>query len=348
MPRITKTTGTTLVDVARLAGVHFSTVSNVVNNAKTSTRVSEATRRRILAAAAELRYVPNRMARGLKRRRTNTLGVIVADVEPEAIFRNPYAVEVMSGVMNGAVATGHNITLLHNSWREAAHPAECFLGQGLDGILLISPVPGSPLIAGLTDLGIPQVAISGRAEELGVPAVDIDNREGVRLALEHLLAAGHRNIAFIADSLPKHDSRERRAGFLAALAEAGLPDAKVVDSRYPSRLFYLDARRLLAQPHPPTAIMAHNDTIAFEVLNAARDLGIAVPACLSVVGFDDYPGAAYSGPPLTTVRQPLMTMGAHAVQLLADLVEGGDVPVKTFLYQPELVVRGSTGAPRGD
>jgi LacI family transcriptional regulator len=183
---------------------------------------------------------------------------------------------------------------------------------------------------------------------------------------EHLLELGHRRIAFVTWADAPADSIERRATFLAVMAEAGLdvppeyvrgvepqynqeytdPEVLALSLDSDMRLeFYEPARQLLLMPERPTAVFACDDRVARDVLLAARDLGIRVPEELSVVGFDDIPESARFDPPLTTVRQPLVEMGAAATRLLLAMLAGEDVAVKTHLFEPTLTVRKSTGPP---
>jgi LacI family transcriptional regulator len=200
------------------------------------------------------------------------------------------------------------------------------------------------MIAGLTERGVPVVAIAHACDALSVPSVDVDNTEGIRLATEHLLGLGHEKIAHLGGDEDMVSVPPRRAAFLAALAAAGLsvPSAYMKSCCYDGRKAADATRELLSLPEPPTAIVAGNDSIAIAAIAAARDRGVRVPDELSVVGFDDAPSAALVTPALTTVRQPLLEIGAEALRLLVALIEGDPVPPVTHLKPPELVVRDST------
>jgi LacI family transcriptional regulator len=193
--------------------------------------------------------------------------------------------------------------------------------------------------------------------------VDIDNVRGTRLVMEHLLGLGHRRIAHLTSGMIRSDALQRRETFFAVMAESGLPvppeynqlgepyvvdvyhdpDVIAVSLESETRFeFYGPARYLLTLPDRPTAIFARDDRVARDVLLAARDLLISVPDQLSVVSFDDIPEAARMDPPLTTVRQPLVEMGAAATRLLLAMLSGEDVEPKTHWFEPKLIVRKST------
>jgi LacI family transcriptional regulator len=337
----------TLKDVAQRAGVGVVTASCVLNGAaKTGTRVSEETRRRILAAAAEVQYHPNAHARGLRRSRAHTLGVLFPTTEP-AIVSNPYASGVLAGIVAECAARGYGIHLFTQPWEGAEKSARTFRDQRTDGVLVIAPAVGSDIAAGLEGLSLPTVVVSSPSGSASVPYVDVDNAAGARLAARHLLALGHRRIAHQFGDPTQASVAERRAAFLAELAAAGIapPAEHLAGGSFDRDECFRIAGRLLSLPEPPTAVFATNDDIALDLVAAARSRGLRVPEDLSVVGFDDYPAARLVSPALTTVRHPLWEVGASAVRLLLERVEGeADTPPSSgpLLLAPELVVRAST------
>ena len=347
---------TTLKDVAKEAGVSLVAASVVVNGSRSNSRISEATRERILKAAGDLRYSPNTMARGLKRVRLNTLGVSFHSLDADAIILEPYSAVVLGGIVSAAHRAAYNVTLFHKPWHDAHQSASSFRDQGIDGFLIVAPTHGSDMVSGLAAVGIPLIVISSSSDQYGVPSVDVDNEKGVRQAIEHLLSQGHRRIAHVMNHLDLYDTAARRDTFLRIMAENGISvpsdflstpsdELRVGGGTFVPQSSYERARHLLTLPEPPTAIFTTNDTIAAEVVDAARDLGIRIPEHLSIVGFDDSPKATQTTPQLTTVRQPLWDMGQAATRLLISLVEGEPVLPKTHLFVPELIVRGSTMPP---
>ena len=329
----------TLKDVAERVGVHITTVSTVLNSTRSSTRVSKETRARVEQAASELNYRPNAVARGLTRGRMNTLGVLFMFKEIEQdVLTNYYASGILQGIVGSASAASFNVTLF-------TQPSTFVHDNRTDGVVVIAPPIGSPMMADLAAEGMPLITIASRSEEHGIAAVDVDNELGARLAVEHLLKLGHRRIAHLMGYDDQLDAAIRRDTYCATLKTAGITPTSgfILPTRFSNQWAYDATCRLLALPEPPTAIFASNDAIAAAAIQAACDQGVSVPAQLSVVGFDDMPAAAIMTPSLTTVRQPLTELGKLAGTLLIARITGEEVAAKTHLLAPELVVRQSTG-----
>lgn len=338
----------TLSEIARRAQTSTMAVSVVLNGARSNTRVSDATRQRIQNIAADLHYSPNALARGLKRQRTNTLGVLF-NWAGSHMIHNMYSVGVLDGVVNGAA--GYHILLYTTPWHSAALSASAFSDQRTDGVIVVAPREQSDVIPGLVALGLPIAVVSSVTEVAGVPFVTIDNRRGMALALEHLRELGHTRIAYVGQGRIRHNLRERHDAYRAWMAARDLPipDAYVLadlssgDEESNAHLL----ERLLGLPNRPSAVFAANDDLAAEVLEAARRMGVAVPEQLSVVGFDDILAASLTTPKLTTVRQPLFEMGRRAARMLIESIEGtgAEIAEPAHIIAPELVVRASTAPP---
>jgi LacI family transcriptional regulator len=335
----------TLKDVAQRAGVGVVTVSSVINGASTPTRVSPSTRQRIIQAAAELRYHPNAMARGLRNRRVHTIGVLFDTFSPFAITHNPHAGGILEGILTTGRETGYNCLVFTAEWQNAEVSAATFRDKLTDGILIVAPRVGSDTVEGLNALGIPTVVISTESRVAGVPWVDVDNAQGARLAAEHLAKLGHTRIAHLRGDERQWSVRERSEAFWARLAEFGIAERPeyVLPGTFSVGISYKSARHLLESPEPPTAIFATNDLLAMAALDAARDTGVGVPDELSIVGFDDVPTAVYVRPQLTTVRHPFGEVGSAAVHLLISRLNGEACPEEGIRLPLELIVRGSTG-----
>jgi LacI family transcriptional regulator len=336
----------TLRDVASRAGVSVASVSAVLNNGNTGTRVSEQTRQRILTAASALRYHPNANAQGLRRRRAQCISVLFdyaqAEIPP---ITSPYAGAFLEGVLRVGQEQGYNLLLYSQTWESAEASAPLFRSQQTDGVIVAAPVRGSDTLKGLHSLEIPLVAASSPSGIAGVPWVDVDNAQGARLAAEHLLNLGHTRIAHLSSRPDNANAIVRRIAFWDALALQGIlphPDYEVVGTFHNERLVE-ETRRLLALPAPPTAIFAWNDLAARAVLEGARRAGVRVPEQLSVIGFDDLPDGADAPVPLTTIRQPVRELGRAAARLLIATLDG-EMPENVTL-PVSLVVRGSTGPP---
>lgn len=326
-----------MLSVAARAGVSDATVSRVLSGSKS---VSASTRERVLAAVEELNYRPNGLARRLRRGRTEAIGVIVP------FSMSPSAVERLRGVVAGLEGTDYDLVLFdvqapEHRLKTFAHVAQ---PDRVDGILLVSLPPREEELELVRRAGLPLVLVD--AEHPAAPRVVIDDAHGGALAAEHLIALGHRRIAFVGDVLPSPFGfpRTRFAGFARALAAAGieLPTELIREGPHGREVARALARELLALQAPPTAIFAASDTQAVGVLAAARERGLAVPRDLSVIGFDDVEPAELVG--LTTVRQPLWASGRRGVELLLGSLEDPREPEEEVLPL-EVVVRRTTSRP---
>jgi LacI family transcriptional regulator len=338
----------TLADVALRAGVSKAAVSVVMSGSQTTTiRVSDTTRERIMEAVRALKFQPNALAQGLNGVRIKSIGLSFATGRQRYIVTGHYSATLLQGILDATFEAGYNTNIFQRPWLGAVESAAGFRSQGIDGFLIMAPLAGSDMVAGLSALGIPLVVVSGSSETHNAPSVDVDNGHGVRLALEHLIGLGHMRIAHLTlgGDVLSFDSAIRKQTFLETMAAAGLP----VPARYliQAEYSYTDeaaeaVRALMALPEPPTALFTTNDSLARRVIEALTSLGVRVPEQFSVVGFDDNPEAAKPEPPLTTVRQPLLEMGAAATRLLISLIESEDVRTDTHWFMPELIVRGTT------
>ncbi len=334
----------TIRDVAKECGVSVTTVSFVLNNSPRP--VSAETRRRVTEIARRMNYHPNAMARGLVQRRMNSLGVLFAQVEA-SIVTNAYATGILEGVFKEAVARGYDIHLYTRPWESAEISAPRFRNNQTDGTMIIVPGIDSDMVTGLRQFGIPIVVVSSPTSIAGVSYVDIDNVQGAKLAAHHLLSLGHTRIAHVMGAPDQHSVFERRDAFVNTLEHAGCPvrpEYLVGDSFFGEDVIET-ARRLLSLPEPPTAVFATNDAIALDIMQVAREKGIAVPVDLSVIGFDNSSQAPNANPPLTTIHHPLAEIGRKATQLLLARIENEAIEDERCIFAPQLVVRGTTSAP---
>lgn len=332
----------TIRDVARAAGVGLGTVSRVLNN---SPLVSTATRQRVLDVIAELQYTPSQIARSFALGKTRT----VATIAP--FFTRPSVIERLRGIE--ATLAGHGYNLVVFNIETAERRDTCLRdvpkADRCDGVLIISLAPRADEVDALRATGLPVVLIDTSAGNL--PGVGIDDVAAGALATRLLIDLGHRRIGFLGDSdeytatFNFTSSRDRHQGFREALNAAGITPQPAYErfgyhGRYEARAL---ARELLQLPEPPTAIFAASDTQALGILEAARDLGVAVPDRLSIVGFDDIDIAEYLG--LTTMHQPLFESGARGAELLLSLIAGVTPEPASEHLPVELVVRNSTAPP---
>jgi DNA-binding LacI/PurR family transcriptional regulator len=329
----------TISDVAAYAGVGVSTVSRVLNE---SPRVSADTRARVLAAIDALSYRPNPLAQGLSRGRCQTLGVVVP------FFTHASAVERLRGVV--AALDGSRYDLVLFNVESPVHRDEHFAAltrrDRADGLLVLSLPPAPSDLVRLADAGVPVVLVDARGKD--VDMVVTDDVEGGRIATRHLVALGHRRIAFIGED-PDNPfgftaSSSREAGYREVLAKTGIdaPPELVRYGPHDRTVAQRLTESLLAQRSRPTAVFASSDVQATGVLAAAKMAGLRVPEDLSVVGFDDIEISEYAG--LTTVRQPLFESGRLGAELLLHALAGnGATPPIVKELPHELVPRSTTG-----
>lgn len=329
----------TIRDVARHAGVSIATVSHVINHTRP---VSDELKQRVQEAMTTLGYQRNPMARALRSKQSLTIGVIVPD------NTNPFFTEITRGIEDISLQNEYSVITCDSRGdlsREAMHTRN-LRGKQVDGIIFVAAGGGETHIQQLVDREVPVVMVERDPYDLRVDAVMISNMRGAELATQHLLDLGHRRIACITGPQRVTLRSERLQGFRDRLAAAGiaLPDAYVVDGNFASDIGYLVARDLLALPERPTAIFAFNDLMAMGVLLAAQEAGLRVPEDLSVVGFDDIFLAAYTVPPLTTIRLPVHEMGQMAMEMLLNRIENRDAPLARKTLEIDLIVRKSTAA----
>lgn len=325
--------------------------SAVLNGARTSSRISEDTRQRILKAAAELSYRPNAAARALANRRMDTIGVATVMGEQEP---NQYLLEVLNGILQTSARYEQNATVftLHDWERDPVRLHRLCDGR-IDGLILIAPTFAySP---DLLPAHTPFVSLHANSPLPNVINIESDEENGAYELVRHLLARGHQRILHLAGPSGLLGATRRVRGYRRALAELDIPYRsalvipgafEVEDGRTRMRLWL----RQNAGAPLPHAIFCANDGIAVGALEALAEAGLRVPEDLSVVGFDDSIAARTTVPQLTTVKQPLRAMGARAVEILLQRVahHAGDAPdhaERNIVFPTELVVRGSVAAP---
>jgi LacI family transcriptional regulator len=328
----------TVADVARLAEVSAMTVSRVINRPD---RVADATKERVLAAMASLDYRPNLMARGLASGRSQSIGVLTVDTTlygPRAALR---------GIEGAARELGYSVTISHLNDPDqtaVAQSANLLRSRSCDGVILLQPLISEVAHEGAVADLPPMVAIHAGTPGR-YPVVSVDQGRGARLATEHLLGLGHRTVWHIAGPSLWFEGVERVRGWESALIQAGADVPPVVRGDWSAASGYQAALRVFENPGV-TAIFAANDSMALGVLRAMHELGLRCPEDVSLVGFDDFPEAAYFSPGLTTIRQDFDEIGQRSVELLVQLIETGSASTQHLVLPPELILRQSTAAPR--
>lgn len=308
----------TIKDVASRAGVSAKTVSRVLNN---ETHVRPHLRETVLRVIAELNYKPNMFARGLSSARSYLIGLFIHDP-----YWSGYATDIQLGALRRCRELGYHLVVEPLDPGEPGtvdHVLDGVAGLRLDGVILPPPLcTFEPLLARIEDIGLPYVRISpGEAPERSA-LVEIDEFAAAHQMTCHLIELGHRDIGFV-EGIPTHAAAaRRRAGFLAAMAEAGLGVEAdwILPGLFTFQSGFIAGDTLFsaASAPRPSAIFCANDDMALGMVSAARKHGLDVPGDLSVVGFDDAPAARFSWPPVTTMRQPVSDMVAAAVDMLVD------------------------------
>lgn len=324
----------TLLDVARLAGVSPSTVSRILNG---TAKVSDDKRVAVLAAIDKMNFAPNQMAQGLKKGRSMTIGIVVQDIS------SPFFDETLRGVDDGLKGTGFASVIVSGHWNaeEEVERIRLLLARKVDGIILLSGRLGDDAILQFAK-SRPIVSTGRDLHTRTALGFKLDNENGALLAVRHLIELGHRRIAFVTGPANNNDAEERRAGYARALREAGIAlDPKlIVEGDFHEAGGLLAVNHLFETSQQFTAVFAANDLSAYGVRLCLYRKGIRVPDDISLVGFDDLPGSAYTTPPLTTIRQPLYDMGRIASTSLLRLINGetaeGEIPPL------ELIVRETT------
>lgn len=310
----------TLEQVAARAGVGRGTASRVING---SSQVSPRTREAVLQAVADLGYVPNQAARALVTRRTGMVAVVIAESE-ERIFGEPFFAGVVRGISAELADAGRQMVLSLVQSDEQAQRLHGFLSPAhVDGVLALSIHDDGELPVDLSARGIPTVLGGRSARWPDASYVDVDNRAGARLAVEHLLGLGRRAVATITGPPGMTAGRDRLDGYTDALAGAGHESdpALVAEGDFSERSGHEAMRALLGRRPDLDAVFAASDLMAVGALRALREAGRSVPGDVAVVGFDGTPLAATTEPPLTTVVQPLEQLGREMARMLLRHVE---------------------------
>jgi DNA-binding LacI/PurR family transcriptional regulator len=333
--------GSTLEEVAAAAGVSRATVSRVINGLD---RVSPKTRQSVMKAVDRLGYTPNRVARSLATRRTDTVALVIPEPTTK-LFGDPFFPRLLTGISEILSAADKQLILLapQNEADEERLQRYLMTAQ-TDGVLLVSLHGNDPLPGDLARRGIP-VVVGGRPPTEGVSYVDVDNVQGALTAVRHLVSIGRRRIATIVGALDMTVGADRLEGYRRALREAGLE----LDPRLEaSGGFEQDGGRramseLLDRTPNLDAVFAASDLMAAGALQTLRRSGRRVPQDVAVVGYEDSPIATTTEPPLSSVRQPTEEIGREMARLLLAGVASGQRVARRIVLDTELIVRDSSG-----
>lgn len=328
----------TIKDVAKRAGVSPATVSRVVNN---QPYVAEDLRQRVLTAIQALDYHPNRVAQRLRAEKSHLVGVIMSDI------KNPFYTLALGGLEQVLSQQSLSVLICNSNMSQERENdfISLMLSEGVAGMIIAPVKEKSDTLMEAGKNGLPIVAIDRRIKNPKVDIVLADNFRGAYRAIQRFVQLGHKRIAIVNGPQYLTSGRERYAGFLQAMDEAGLPvDPELVKyGDYQVESGYRLTRELLQSSRFPMALFVANNLMTIGALNAIHELGYKIPSEVAVIGFDDVPWAMSLNPPLTTVAQPSVDIGVSAAELLLSRIANPERLARTVVLETELIVRASCG-----
>jgi len=332
----------TVKEVAARAGVSTATVSRVLSGAG---GVASGLQRRVYDAAKALNYRPNRAARNLRAGSNQIVGVLIPDIE------NPFFISVVCGIEEVLQTAGYSLLLANfneSPEREQVQLAS-LRAEGVAGLIFASSRKPAEEYKRFVDAGTPMAAVSRVIAGLNIDTVTVDNAEGARTAVSHLISLGHRRIAIINGPLSLNTARERQGGYEQAFRDAGLsvPAELVRYGDFRQAGGFHAMKTLLAEAERPTAVFTASNLMTLGALEAIHESNLEIPADIAVVGFDDMPWATSLRPPLTTVAQPATEVGRTAARMLLDRLYDPRRPQRQAVLNTRLIVRSSCGARSG-
>lgn len=336
----------TLKDIAAEANTSVSTVSRVLNGLARKFSISRETEQRVLRAAKKLRYKPNPLARGLRLKKTLSVGLVVPDIT------NPFFADVTRTIQREVHEWGYSLIVCNTDdvpTIEAEH-IDLLLRKHVDGLVIMPVGQDVAHLKSVVDSGVPLVFLDRCFDGIDVNSVLLDNRKGGFMATELLIQHGHRHVAIIQGRPRTYTSDERLAGYLDAMRSAGLTvnEAHIVGDDFREESGYAAMEQLLETDPRPTAIFSVSEVITLGVLKVIAENELRVPQDFSIVSFDDLAFAPVLASPLSTVAQPGEAMGKAAVKLLLEQINA-EKPgeIQHIVFQPQLIVRKSVTSPRG-
>jgi LacI family transcriptional regulator len=329
----------TLEDIARLSGVSRSTVSRVINS---DANVKEETRRKVLAIIKDINFQPNMAARSLAAGSTNIIGLVIP-AGVSALFVDPYFPQFIQGVSTACNAHAYSVMLWLAEPEYERRTINQILHNGLvDGVIVSSALMDDPITNSLHDSKMPFIQV-GRHPTLDINSLDVDNIRASREATLHLSRLSRKVIATITGPLDQVAGFDRLQGYRLALQDLQQPyrPELVVEGDFTELGGYTAMLRLL--PVGPDAVFVASDMMAVGAIRAIQEANLRIPDDVAIIGFDDIPTASKMNPPLTTVRQPIRSMGALSVETLIDIIAHPGAKTRHLLIDTELVIRSSCG-----
>ncbi len=331
----------TLEEIAELAGVSRATVSRVVNG---HPNVSLKVRERVQKVIAQTGYEPNRAARSLASNRSNMIGLFIPLVGQSELFADPYYGKLISGIAHECNELSYILTLFVFDNRDAERTmfASIVNSGFLDGFVITASTLNNPYTRLLDERNIPFVMVGRASDSENVCSVDADNVGGAYMAASHLVENGYKRIAIIAPELNTAVGEDRLIGYKRALHDhqIAIDEALIVEGDFTFEGGVAAMQQLL--PQRPDAVFGGSDLMAMGAIQAIHDVGLSVPQDIAVIGFDDFPNASTTTPPLTTVRQPVEETGSVAVRTLIDMINSDGMNPRRVILPVELIVRRSS------
>jgi LacI family transcriptional regulator len=328
---------TTMKDVAELSGVSVSTVSRALSGRP---GVGEDMRKVIRDAAEAAGYLPNRLASNLRRQTTTVWGLLISDIQ------NTFFTGLVRAVEDVAQASGYSLILCNSDedLAKEAHYVDVLVAEQISGLLITAEDEARTSVRRALDAGIPVVSVDRRITSASVDTVLVDNQQGARAAVEHLIDQGARRIAILIGSEAFAAHKERHAGYSRALSARGIPEVAALELHAgPHNVGAVEAvRALFSSDDRPDALFITNNQLTISALPVLAELGLEAPRDLLIACFDDLPLARFVGTGLTVVEQPTYELGERAAQLLLSRIRDSEIPVREHMLSPRLIVRGSS------
>ena len=325
----------TLEDIARKAGLSVSTVSRVLNNVAGKYRISSATEKLVLKAAGDLKYRPNQLARGLRLKKTQSIGLVIPDIS------NPFFAHVTRSIQTNAHRFGYSLVVCdtdENVDLEIEH-IDLLVAKGVDGLILLPVGQQSDHLVRFEAEGIPFVLVDRCFDNVQANSVVVDNYRGAYDIVEYAIKQGHKRIGIIQGLPNTYTTKERLKGYKDALKKSriSLDPSLIVGDSFRQETGYVETKSLLELPDKPTVIFATGDLIALGVLEAVEELKLTIPDDISVIAFDEIDVNPFLKCPLTTVVQPKEDLGEAAVNLLLEVIKakGKKIP-KQIVINPSV------------
>ncbi len=337
---------TTLKDIAQKSGLSISIVSRVLNKKTAKYRISRETEKLVLKTARDLNYRPNQLARGLRLRKTHTIGLVAPDIS------NPFFASIIKKAESVAHSLGYTLVVCdsdENSQLEVEHVG-LLQAKGVDGLIVLPVGKKRAHLDAVIASGLPLVTADRSFPDLPASSVVLDNHAGATEAIEYLVDHGHTRIAIIQGLRETITNRERLRGYLDVHAKYRIPvdEGLIVGNDFRRENGYVETTLLLRSHHPPTAIFTTSDLITLGALQAISEQGLEVPRDVSIVAFDDVESAEFFRCPITAVSQPKESIGEIAVKLLTDHIrdQRGSPEIRSIVLKPTLIVRDSVAPVR--